>query len=192
MATNGVVRSRDGVSRIMGACAVIVAIAAIVALVLLYAGVGGSHLGTEGPTGTAGPGGSQGPQGPQGPPGIQGPPGFNSSWVTLNFTFNLTGKAANASITNEQTVYGGHGTYDAAINLTNSGNVTLKVIGLSFPTILTPALYYAGADPTIGEIFAYPNSTVTFVLAFQATADAGALAVPVTIDLNLAPTTVQG
>jgi hypothetical protein len=111
--------------------------------------------------------------------GVQGPPGAGTSWGTLNLTFQLGGKASNLSVAWAHCALQGHGAYACEVAVSSSSTTAQKVTGLSYPE--NPALYYAGADPTIGSIVLAPQATSTFTLWFQATQTNGSTAVEVTL-----------
>ena len=122
---------------------------------------------------------ASGTSGTPGATGAPGAPGAGTSWGTLSLSFVLGGKTQGLAITGSSCLVEPHGAYACNLNVTNSGNATMKVTGLSYAA--NPNLYYAGADPTMGWIFLPAGTTTNFSLWFQDVGAAGNSVVTVTV-----------
>ncbi len=141
--------------------------------------------GANGANGADGSNGAQGPAGSSGSSGLNGSSGSSSSttWGTLALSFALGGKTSGVSILGTTCPSEGHGAYACSVTLQSTANQTLHVNGLLYPP--NSALYYAGADPTLGSVVV-PNggATTTFTLWFQAVQYSGSSNVVVTLLLD--------
>jgi hypothetical protein len=169
---------------------------ALVIGLLVLTGAAGIHglpgtsgaSGLPGANGANGAVGNNGPQGPAGPGGTSGSNGSSgssssSTWGTLALSFALGGKSSGVTILGTTCPSEGHGAYACSVTLQSNANMTLHVTGLQYAQ--NPALYYAGADPTLGAVIV-PNggATTTFTLWFQAVQYSGSSNVVVTLLLD--------
>ena len=180
---------------VLSLAAVGVATAALVVGVMVFTGAAGLHglTGSSGTPGAAGANGSNGATGAQGAAGANGANGANgqngstATWGTLSLAFSLGGSATNGlTIQGATCPSEGHGAYACLVSISNSASSSVKVYGLSYAQ--SPALYYAGADPTIGAIDLTPGTTTQFTLWFQAVEYSGNADVDVTILVEPATT----
>lgn len=128
---------------------------------------------------------SPGGSGTPGPVGASGTPGAGTTWGTLTLSFSLSSSSVGLAVTSTSCEVEGHGAYACEITVASTATITQKLTGLSYPE--NPNLYYAGADPTIGNIYFTPDNTTSFTLWFQAVQVSGNSAVPVTLQVNPAP-----
>jgi len=178
---------------IMSLAAVGLASTALVVGVMVFTGAAGLHglpglsgsNGANGANGAAGANGNNGATGGTGATGATGAPGENgtngtgATWGSLALSFTLGGATTDIAIEGATCPSEGHGAYACLLTVENSGATTTKVTGLSYAQ--SPAVYYAGADPTIGSIILNPDSTTQFTLWFQAVQYSGSADVSVTV-----------
>ena len=181
---------------VLSLAAVGVASTALVVGVLVLTGAAGIHglnglngtngadgapgtAGANGQTGAAGGSGANGAQGANGAPGSDGSSGASSTWGTLSLSFSLSGATSGLTIQGATCPSEGHGAYACLITVQNSGTSLVKVTGLNYAQ--STAVYYAGADPTLGSIALNPGSTTEFTLWFQAVQYTGNANVAVTL-----------
>ena len=139
--------------------------------------------------GAGGPQGHDGSNGAAGAPGAPGAPGTDGSnatvpaYTNLSFDFSLSNTSDNSNLMllSSGCVGTVHGAYNCLLTLVNSGFQPVKLTGLAFPLNVTPVVYYAGADPTIGHIEALAGEQVSFSLAFQSVGVDGAFEVSVVL-----------
>lgn len=124
--------------------------------------------GLPGANGTPGP---PGPAGPQGPAGRNGSNGSPSSYANFSASFVLTGAVLGLNLTSSGCVGEGYGTQMCTLNVSNSADRNLTVVGLNYS--FTNRFYYGGADPTLGSIGVPPDGSVAFELWFQVVAPTG-------------------
>jgi hypothetical protein len=173
---------------------------ALVIGLLVITGAAGIHglNGTPGANGANGVNGNDGQNGAQGPAGGSGSSGSNgtqgsstaTTWGTISLSFQLGDKAAGVSLLGATCPSEGHGAYACLVTLQNDNPAGINdtVHGLSYAQ--SPALYFAGGNPTIGSINLPGGGTTTqFTLWFQAVQYSGSANVVVTILLVPAPTT---
>jgi Collagen triple helix repeat (20 copies) len=172
---------------------------ALVVGLLILTGAAGIHgiAGAPGTNGANGVDGNNGINGGSGHNGVNGTNGANGSsssgssssttWGTIALSFGLGGKSTGVTILGTTCPSEGHGAYACSITLQSEANQTLKVNGLQYAQ--SPALYYAGADPTLGSVIvANGGATTTFTLWFQAVQYSGSANVDVTLLLASATT----
>jgi len=167
---------------VLSLAAVGIASTALVVGVMIFTGVAGLHglNGLPGGSGANGAGGSPGANGANGangqpgatgatgatgPAGANGTGGSSTTWGSLTISFTLTGKTSGLAILAATCPAEGHGAYACLLTVQNTGTSTEKINGLQYAQ--SPALYYAGADPTMGSILLNAQSTTQFTLWFQ-------------------------
>ncbi|HTT25661.1 MAG TPA: hypothetical protein VMH90_01690 [Thermoplasmata archaeon] len=173
----------------IGASALVIGLLVVTGAVGIHGlpGVPGANgtNGANGANGADGKNGAPGSAGSSGSPGTNGTSGSSSSttWGTLALSFALGGKSTGVTILGTTCPSEGHGAYACSVTLQSSASQTLHVNGLSYPP--NSALYYAGADPTLGSIVVPAGgATSTFTLWFQAVQYSGSSNVVVTLLLE--------